>query len=55
MAFLKPLVTARSAQLTARATDIMVGNATPEKVGIASSGGRARLWIFSTCPAFHLL
>ena len=40
IAFLKPLVTARSAQLTARATDIMVGNATPEKVGIASSDRR---------------
>ena len=34
IAFLKPLVTARSAQLTGRATDIMVGDATSEKVGI---------------------
>ena len=42
IAFLKPLVTARSAQLTARATDIMVENATSEKVGIASSDRRRR-------------
>ena len=42
IAFLKPLVTARSAQLTERATDIMVGNATSEKIGIASSDRRRR-------------
>ena len=42
IAFLKPLVTARSTQLTARATDIMVADATSEKVGISSSDRRRR-------------
>ena len=40
IAFLKPLVTARSAQLTARATDKMVADATSGKVGISSSDRR---------------
>ena len=42
MAFLKPRLETRSTHPSARATDIMVADATSEKVGISSSDRRRR-------------